>query len=212
MPRLKSRRCCGGGYWERNHDTLSEEQRREGAGSETERAQKRRLSFCNGTLWRVAYHTLHSPGAPWQQGERKGLREAEVQGLHLFQHHFNYFGRRRLVKQMHSGTQATTGRNPPPPKRQWRLRFLPFPFKTFLPSLVFVKLMQQLGSTEGVYRSTLITRQMWEKERRRVGRGGEAGGKNKSTRKTNEKGRWSKVNTDRDRQCGRYEPFEGGGW
>lgn len=169
MPRLKSRRCCGGGYWERNHDTLSEEQRREGAGSETERAQKRRLSFCNGTLWRVAYHTLHSPGAPWQQGERKGLREAEVQGLHLFQQHFNYFGRRRLVKQMHSGTQATTGRNPPPPKRQWRLRFLPFPFKTFLPSLVFVKLMQQLGSTEGVYRSTLITRQMWE------GRGG--GGK-----------------------------------
>lgn len=52
--------------------------------------------------------------------EREGLREVEVQGLHLFQQHFNYFVCRRLVKQMHSGDPATTGRNP---MRIWSLSF-----------------------------------------------------------------------------------------
>lgn len=65
--------------------------------------------------------------------ERDGLRGADVQGLHLFQQRFNYFRHRHLVKQMHSGTSATTGRKP--------LRFC---CSSFLPLLIFVKLLQQL--------------------------------------------------------------------
>lgn len=67
------------------------------------------------------WHTTSCTGCLEHHGnrEREGLREAEVQGLHLFQQHFNYFRRRHLVKQMHSGAPATTGRNS---QRFWCLR------------------------------------------------------------------------------------------
>lgn len=58
------------------------------------------------------------------------MARGEVQGLHLFQKHFNYFGHRRLVKQMHSHGSATTGRNP----QRFSHRLVP---NTFLPFHVF---------------------------------------------------------------------------
>jgi len=39
--------------------------------------------------------------------ERKALRGAAVQGLHLFRQHFNYFGHQYLEKLMHSRLSAT---------------------------------------------------------------------------------------------------------
>lgn len=125
----KHKFCCqvwsrgGGGYWEKNHDTPSRAIER-GSERENERAQKRQLSFCNGTVC-GGWLTTRRTGCLEHHGnrEREGLREAEVQGLHLFQQHFNYFGRRRLVKQMHSGAPATTGRNL---QRFWCFEFFLF--------------------------------------------------------------------------------------
>lgn len=84
----------------------------------TEEAHKRHLSLCNGSL--TARCCLKHHG----NRESKRLRRAEVQGLLLFQQHFNYFRQRCLRKQSHSGPSVTA--------------------RAFPSHRIFVKLMKQL--------------------------------------------------------------------
>lgn len=95
--------------------------------------------------------------------EREGLKEAEVQGLHLFQQHFNYFGRWRLVKLMHSGAPATTGRNP---QRLWRSIFLFFFLFNLSPLSRICEITATVGNTEGLRKQTdnERARQRWGEE------------------------------------------------
>lgn len=191
--------CCqvwswggGGGLLRENHDTVSQEQQREGV---REKLRERKSGSSHSVMERGGgWLTTHCTGCLEHHGnkEREGLREAEVQGLHLFQQHFNYFGHRRLEKQMRSRAPATTGRNP---KRLWCLSFLFFfSLLLFSPPLIFVKLLQQLEIRRD-YRSRLIMREGdgdGEKERR-VER------KSNSTRKMNEKGdeaKWTQIEID----------------
>lgn len=114
----KSRRW---GLLRENHDTFSQEHQREGVRDKLRERKSGSshsvMEICGGWLTTRCTDCLKHHG----NRERERLREAEVQGLHLFQQHFNYFGRSRLVKQMHSGAPATTGRNP---QRFWCLSFL----------------------------------------------------------------------------------------
>lgn len=149
---------------------------------EWERNSERERTSSGGWL------TTHCTGCLEHHGnkEREGLREAEVQGLHLFQQHFNYFGHRRLVKQMHSRAAATNGRNP---QRLCCLSFF-FSHKAFLPSHI-CEITATIGNTERLQKQT-------DNER---GGEGEEGGKKKQQYKRDEwEERWSKVNTDTDRQ------------